>query len=126
MKTMLGIDYGLKHIGLAYADGPLARPLITLPNDATLFPKLKQIALDVRAQELVIGIPEGRLENVVIKFAEEVKLALGLPVHLHEETLTTKTALANLREIGAKRKKLANDHIYSACLILEDYLDLNK
>ena len=28
--------------------------------------------------------------------------------------------------VGGKRKKLQNDHVYAACLILEDYLDTVK
>jgi len=49
-----------------------------------------------------------------------------IPVVYYPETLSTQEAIAALREGGASRAKLKNDHTYAACLILEDYLEAQQ
>lgn len=124
MSKYLGIDYGLKHIGLATAETILATPLISIQNDQTVISHLTAIILHEGITHIVCGIPEGKLAPIITQFATELGRASGLPVTLHPETLSTQEAIARLHESGAKRTKLQNDHVYAACLILEDYLDL--
>jgi len=125
MMKYLGIDYGLAHIGLATSEATLATPLPSIKNDDKLIPHLLNIVKSEGITSIVCGIPEGRLEPVIEKFADSLKIASDIPVILHKETLSTQEATQKLRAIGAKRSKLKDDHAYSACLILEDYLEFS-
>lgn len=124
MTMYLGIDYGEKHIGVAIADGPLATPLISLDMDPhTSIQHIAKIVLDHNVQKIVVGLPEGKLQGMIRKFGSDISHSTGISVVYHEETLSTKEAVQALREAGASRKKLMNDHVYAACVILEDYLE---
>ena len=74
----------------------------------------------------VCGIPEGRLAPIIEDFANKLEAKIGFKVILHQETLSTQEATQKLREAGASRGKLRDDHAYAACLILEDYLELTQ
>ncbi|MFH2085666.1 MAG: Holliday junction resolvase RuvX [bacterium] len=126
MTKYLGIDYGTAHIGLATSEHMLATPLPSIHNDPTIFSRLKSIISSEGITSVVCGIPEGVLAHQVTIFAQKLEIATGLPVILHPETLSTKSAVTRLRESGASLKKLKNDHVYAACLILEDYLELHS
>ncbi|PIR99050.1 Holliday junction resolvase RuvX [Candidatus Collierbacteria bacterium CG10_big_fil_rev_8_21_14_0_10_44_9] len=124
MKKYLGIDFGLSHIGLATSEHTLATPLPSLVNDSTLISRLVSIVHQEGITHIVCGLPEGQLASKITIFAKELHLATGIPVICHPETLSTQEAIALLRESGASRAKLKDDHSYAACLILEDYLEL--
>lgn len=124
MKKYLGIDYGLSHVGLASSEHTLATPLLSLHNDKTLLPRLTTLIKQEGITDIICGIPEGSMAIKIMEFAKKLRDLSGLEVVLHPETLSTKEAVAGLRAGGASRAKLKNDHVYAACLILEDYLEL--
>lgn len=126
MTKYLGIDYGLAHIGLATSEHTLATPLPSLKNDESLLARLTSIVSKEEITTIVCGIPEGRLAVIIESFAEILRHAVGIPVILHQETLSTQEATSKLRQAGASRGKLKDDHTYAACLILEDYLELTQ
>jgi len=126
MIKYLGIDYGLAHIGLATSEHTLATPLPSLYNDSTVFLRLTSIVREQGITHIVCGIPEGTLAPKVIKFAEELESIAGLKVVLTPETLSSQEAKHKLHEARASLAKKKNDHAYAACLILEDYLELNN
>lgn len=124
MTTYLGLDYGEKHLGLAVADGPLARPLLSLnlePEQS--LPKIIELATREAVNTIVIGLPEGPLQSKITSFGRRLSELSGLPVVYHQETLSTQEAISGLRAGGASRAKLSENHKYAACLILEDYLE---
>lgn len=126
MTKYLGIDYGLANIGLATAEAVLATPLQSIHNDEKLLEKLALLIRSENITSIVCGIPEGRLVPIIEKFALNLKELTGIPVILHEETLSTQEVMQKLHESGASLAKKKNDHAYAACLILEDYLELNN
>jgi len=111
--TILGIDYGDKHIGLALAASPIAEPLTTINKDD--FPaQLKKIIAKYQIEELVIGnCPPGFLADI---------RKLGLPVHQVDETLTTIDATRALFHTTQSRRK-SLIHAASAAVILQSWLD---
>ena len=125
MTKYLGIDYGLAHIGLATSEHMLATPLVSIKNNEKLIEHLSDIIASEKINVVICGIPEGRLAPIIEDFAAKLT-AIGIKVVLHQETLSTKEATQKLREAGASRGKLKDDHAYAACLILEDYLELNN
>ncbi len=136
----LGIDYGLKRIGLAVSDasGTLARPLATLdrarlPNDRMAAAAvLDQIARldDEPIAVVVVGWPR-RLDGSaneqtarVEAFAAELRRQTSLPVVLQDERLSSHEADTRLatREKDWRRRKTRLDAA-AAAVILPDYLD---
>ena len=125
-KIYLGIDYGTVHIGLALAEHMLATPLPTLTNNEHLIKNLMSIIETNQVSSIVVGLPSGRIEGEVRSFAKKLSEATGLPVTLHDETLSSHDATRQLATLGVSRSKKKNEHSYSAALILEDYLESVK
>lgn len=121
--VILGIDFGLKHIGLAIAEGPLAEPLASLSLSEKIAEEIQQICLKQHVGKIVIGISEGSMADKTREFASKLQKSIQTPVVFHDETLSTKLALTKLRESGANLAKRKSEHKFSATLILQDYLD---
>lgn len=124
---VLGIDYGLRNLGFALAETPFATPH-SVAHVQSLGEAVATVGKIVDAEHpdhIVVGIPEGEIASHVELFVQALRPLFGITVVTHEETLSSKDAVAKLRQIGASRKKLGLDHAYAACIILEDYLELN-
>lgn len=126
MKRILGIDYGRKKIGLALNDGTISSPLLVLDfkNLNSVFEVIGKVIEEEKVEEAVIGLPEGRIRQEVLAFGKMIKKKLKIPVFFQDESLTTylakKLSLAG-RIRRKKRKEM--EHAYSACLILDAYLE---
>ncbi len=122
----LGIDFGLKHVGLALADGPLSEPLgekkyTTL---AELFAYLKRVCDEQEIDKIVIGLPEGKLAEIVKKFGVALAGLTNKEVIYQDETLSSQEAKGKLMEASAPQAKRRLDHRAAAALILQEYLDM--
>lgn len=134
-RRFLGLDVGEKRIGVALSDasGRLATPLTTIGARDRPTERIGRLVGEHRVSELVVGLPltlrgeVGPQAQVVQKFAEELQAALGLPVHLFDERLTTAAADQLLRDMGVKpeKRKLQIDQV-AAAIILQDYLDQRR
>ena len=139
----MGVDYGVKRIGLAVSDatGTLARPLATLdrsrlPNDRLAAAAvLEEVARldDERVGVIVVGWPR-RLDGspndqtpLVEAFAGELRRQTSLPVVLQDERLSSHEAESRLaaREKDWRRRKARLDAA-AAAVILQDYLDTRR
>jgi putative Holliday junction resolvase len=139
----LGIDYGLRRLGLALSDrtGLLARPWLTVA--AAESPRASATAMarllaegdeDVReVAEIVVGLPrrlngqDTDMTPVVRTFAGELARLTGLTVHLQDERLTSHEAEARLaereRDWRVRKQQLDAE---AAAIILQDYLDSRR
>src|ERR1700741_4659397 len=134
-KRILGLDVGMRRIGLALSD-PLR---ITAQGMETMARKTLRVDL-ARLSDLaethgvglfLVGHPlhlsgrEGRQAGYVKEFAERLSERSGLPVQLWDERFTTVVANQVLRESGVSLEKRAKavDRL-SAVLILQRYLGL--
>jgi len=130
MKIM-GLDVGDRYIGVAVSDdlGITAHGIKTLNRNHYL-DDLKAIIKEYGIGSIVVGVPKmldgtiGIQGKKVLKFVEELKIAISLPVILWDERLTTVAAERALLEANMKRKKRKGlrDKV-SAALILQGYLD---
>ena len=120
----LGIDFGLRHVGLAIADGPLAEPLGEKINNERTLEYLRKLVEDKVIDKIVIGLPEGRLAEIVKKFGAELAKLTDREVFYQDETLTSQEARLKLIEAGAPQKKRRQDHRAAAALILQGFLDI--
>ncbi|MFH1857340.1 MAG: Holliday junction resolvase RuvX [Candidatus Omnitrophota bacterium] len=135
---ILGIDYGSRRVGLAVSDalGIVALGLETLAYSGSLEELLREIQEAARrhqVEEYVVGLPlnmngtKGGKAKEVEAFAESLKQATQLPVHLWDERLTTVLAERELSQfrLGPRKKKRLLDRI-SAQVILQSYLDSRR
>ena len=122
----LGIDYGTKRIGIAVSDdaGSFAFPKITLDNNAKLWPALKKMIADERAEELVVGDTRSMSgsENTVTAEADAFVARLahetGKRVHRAREAWSSYEA-ARYAEAGTE-----HDDSSAAAIILQRFLDV--
>jgi putative Holliday junction resolvase len=134
---VVGIDVGLRRIGLALSDatGTLASPWKTLPaggqpdGDAALI--VRSLAeIDEPIQAVVIGHPrrlDGSATHVtphVEALAAALRAVVSVPVVLQDERLTSREAEERLaaREKDWRKRKEKLDAA-AAAVMLQDYLD---
>jgi putative Holliday junction resolvase len=134
---ILAIDYGRKRLGLAISD-PLhltARPLATWirSNRRHDLARLRRLCREQEVSLIVMGWPlqlagtEGEMAAEARRFAERIRVELGIPVELVDERLSSWEAGQTLTERqGGKsrsrnRKQRKLDEV-AAAVILRDYL----
>jgi putative holliday junction resolvase len=132
----LGIDVGDVRIGVARCDpaGLVASPLETVARGAGDLARIRAIAAEEEAVEVVVGLPrslsgrEGPAAVKVRAFARDLAHELGpLPVRLCDERLSTVSAEATLRERGIKgRKRRGVVDQAAAVVILQNALDTER
>ena len=120
----LGVDYGLKKIGLAISEGSLAS-LYGVLDTQSLEEALNKIRGVIKKEEierLVIGIPEsGENKKGVYSFIRRIKNEVE--VIEVEETLSSVKALELMKELGVSKKERQREDAYAAVLILQNFLD---
>jgi putative Holliday junction resolvase len=127
------VDFGLRQIGLAVSDpdGSLATPLRSLRlstvRDAPA--AVAAVALEIEAAAVIVGVPlglegeEARPEvRRVERFAKALRRESGLPVHLVDESLSSREAE---ERTPRWRHRQAGDaaHAAAAAVILQRWLD---
>jgi len=131
----LGLDVGAKRIGVAVSDelGLTAQPVLTLERKRNPRDDLRSLARLARrfaVAGVVVGHPlhlSGEASPRSVKtetFAAQLGELTGLPIHLWDERLTTRTAHEMLYEAGHPRqshRKIVDQ--VAAVLILQSFLD---
>jgi putative Holliday junction resolvase len=133
---VLGLDVGSKTIGMAVSDplGITAQGLETLrrKNKRTDFSRLNEVIRQYEIVEIVVGLPlrmsgnEGTQAEKMRAFADDLRKACGLPVHLWDERLTSAQANRVLREseMSIQRRGEVVDRL-AAVLILQSWMEAN-
>jgi putative Holliday junction resolvase len=130
----LGLDVGRARIGLALADDVLrtARPhsVVARRSDAADLSAIAEVARAFEVTRAVVGLPlnmdgsEGPSARYARAFAGKVGAALGVPVELHDERLSTFEAEGRLREQGfTARDQRQRIDAEAAAVILQGWLD---
>ncbi|HOG28587.1 MAG TPA: Holliday junction resolvase RuvX [Vicinamibacterales bacterium] len=139
---VLGVDDGLRRIGLAVSDpsGTLATPAGSVPGDGDAARAARTVAAAIarldRGDEpigaIVVGLPR-RLDGSDTEqtararaLADALGRATGLPVHLQDERLSSREAEDRLarreRDWRARKRRL---DAAAAAVILQEFLDWN-
>ena len=141
--NLLGIDYGHKRIGLAYADTSLG---VAVPIAAAVQPspeaRLAQIADIIKnrkIEKIIVGYPYnmdgtvGAKAREVDEFIGKIKPLFGLPIDRTDERLSSFQAERDYfamspktkKSVAARKKHRKSGDIDSrACaLFLQEYLD---
>lgn len=126
MSSIIGIDYGRKHVGLAISDTVVRQALpwksLEVNTPADFIEQLKQIIKNEPIGQIVLGRPvkmsgeQTILTQEVEKVAKELETILGLPIILVDERLTSKG-----QQVTSRNFKI-DDHQLAARQLLEDYL----
>lgn len=120
----LGIDFGLKRVGLATSEGFLASSLKTLEvknfKDSVL--KVGELIKKGGFDKIVVGLPEGRMGQTVLGFINALK-KMGFEVESADETLSSKLALEQMIEVNSSKKDRRSNDSQAACIILQNWLD---
>lgn len=134
--TRLGIDVGDARIGVARSDpsGMIATPVETVRRGKGDLRRIRQIAAEAEAIEVVVGLPrslsggEGPAAARVREFALRIARAVSpVPVRLVDERLSTVSAEAVLRDQGRKgQKRRAVVDQAAAVVILQNALDTER
>ncbi len=122
-ENLLGLDFGLKHIGVAVAVVGLPQPHTTLANNQQLFQKIQDIVTTHKISKVVIGISDGKMLISSKQFGEELKNELGLPVVYVDESLSSVEAALRMRWQKNSQRQRRPLHEVAAAIILETYLD---
>ena len=134
----LGVDPGDVRVGVAASDpsGLLATPVETVPRGRGDLARLRAIATELGACEVVVGLPrslsggEGPAAAKARAFAAELAGLLAadaVTVRLCDERLTTVSAEAVLRGQGRKgRQRRAVVDQAAAVVMLQNALDTER
>ena len=134
---VMALDVGGRRIGVALSDSTrvLASPLTTLRAEPR--PRaIDQIAALVarhEVAEMVVGLPLtlsgeiGPQARLVQAFADDLRAALAVPLHMFDERLTSVAAERMMQELGIKpeRRRERIDEV-AASIILQDFLDSRR
>lgn|SRR5487761_1109769 len=131
---VLGLDHGQRRIGVAISDelGLTAQPLMTLVHTSQRndLRSLGRLVRRYQCSAIVIGWPlhmsGDRSPRAIAaeEFAEAMRAAFHVPVHLWDERLSTAEANRHLDASarGGRDRKAVIDQV-AAMLILQSWLD---
>jgi len=133
---VIGLDFGLKRIGVAVSDegGRLAQPLKVISASAggkKVMEELGLIISEYSPEVAVVGDPrspdgsEGKLGKMAREFADSVGSRFGLKIVMQDERYSSFEAEEKLREAGARNWRARKKRLdrAAAAVILQDYLD---
>jgi putative Holliday junction resolvase len=134
---IMALDVGGRRIGVALSDTTrvLASPLTTLraePRDRAIA-QIAALVAQHEVAEVVVGLPltlsgeVGPQAQTVQTFADELRRALDVPLHLFDERLTSVAAERMMIDMGIKpeRRKARIDEV-AASIILQDFLETRR
>ena len=142
--VILAIDYGKKRLGLALSDelGVTSRPFAiwTRINRRRDLTRLRDLVRQQAVRRIVVGLPlhldgkQSEMSQEAKSFAARVKKALGLPVDMMDERLSSWEAEQTIgvnnssassrndgKQSGRRKRRTSFDDV-AAALILRDYL----
>ena len=132
---VLGIDLGSKRIGIATSDrsGTIATPYTVLLRCGSMGGDHRNIAQMVgeeEAEAVIVGLPlnmdgsEGKAAQAARVEAARMATVVGVPVHVHDERLTTVEADRVLMEqkMNAQARRRVVDKV-AAAVMLQSWLD---
>lgn len=120
----LGIDFGLKRLGLATSEGNIASPFRILEVNSLkdAVEKVVEVAQKEEFGKIVVGLPEGKMGQTVLGFVNKLK-KMGWDVETADETLSSRDALKQMIEENIPKKKRQTNDDIAAAIILQNYLD---
>lgn len=132
MSRWLGIDHGVKRIGVAVGDaaGAIVTPLEHLSaGDVDLAGRIAKLAAEYDAVGIVVGWPlladdsEGPQARLARRFAADLAEQTGLDVRLWDERLSSFEADERMKGRYTRKQKRRRHDAVAAATILEDFFN---
>jgi putative Holliday junction resolvase len=135
MARILSLDVGEKRIGIALSDpsGTIAQALKVYNatgSRARDIAEIKELVHQFEVSRVVVGLPKnldgsiGPKAQEIVRFAEGIGRAAGVPVDLWDERFSTDEAHRIFDMASIKRKKRRGSiDMMAAQIILQGYLD---
>ena len=134
---IMGIDFGMKHIGVALSDElrVIARGYETVNwngvDDSWAINRISEIVKEMKVNAIVLGKPtrtdgtRSETEEKAEAFGEKIREATGIEPVYKDERFTTVIASRYLHDcnMNAKKQKKIIDQV-AAEIILQEYLDM--
>lgn len=121
----LGVDYGLRKIGLAISEGQIASifKVLEIKGLKNALSQINNIIKEENIDRVVVGVPEsGELAKAVKKFISYLKQ--NNVVIETDETLSSQDARKLMLDLNLnKKEREKKEDAYSAALILQNFLD---
>lgn len=132
---LLGIDYGLRRIGVSASDplGIVVRAVKTIDRKTEkTMDELRRIVEEESPEKIIFGLPLGhddeetemcqKVRNFVDRFYNELKI--DIPHDFQDESYSSVRTHNLLRQTSKKKKRSQKKTIdkIAACIILEDYI----
>ena len=114
----LAIDYGDKRTGLAICDATetIVSPLTVIHGQKDLLKQITDMVEVEKVEAIVLGLPlnmddsQGPQAKLVLKFADQLKGHIDIPIYFQDERLSTFGAEEKLAEAdltrGKKKKRI--------------------
>lgn len=133
-ETIIAIDYGMKRTGLAICPKGIlfALPSSVVKTRKTTLETIHAIidSVDETIDRFILGLPkyldgkDSPMTIMVREFGKILEKTTKTPVHLVDESLTSESSEALLKDCGMNRKERTNyKDSLSAQLILKDFLE---
>lgn len=124
----LGVDFGIKKIGLALSEGQIASPLkvLVVKSLSDAINKVIGVIDQEKINRVIIGVPESGVRAAVKKFISKLKTDLGeklVSVIEADETLSSHSAKELMIDLNISKKGREKEDAYSAVIILQNFLD---
>tara|TARA_R110002096_G_scaffold342754_3_gene535800 strand:- start:60 stop:503 length:444 start_codon:yes stop_codon:yes gene_type:complete len=135
--VLLGFDFGERRTGVAVGQSitGTARPLttITTTNNQPDWVQIENLLKEWQPTQLIVGIPHDAEENKTLRkkikrFCTHLSSRSGLPVIMHDETLTSDEAYLHLKNKRSRAKgKISKQDIdqIAAAILLESWMSVN-
>ena len=131
--TLIGFDFGERRIGVAVGETEtrIANPLGAIDAEANeaRFREIGKLVDEWHPAAFVVGRPrhaddsEHVVAKLAEKFARRLRARYNVPVVMIDETLTSATAEASLRDSRAGTRRKSDVDAVAAAIILQSYLD---
>jgi putative Holliday junction resolvase len=133
-KRIVGIDYGLKRVGLAVCDElhiTVSPKMTFLRQQKDFWEAIIKVINYERAGAIVVGVPYGfdeskaNISKDVFKFIEDLKKRTDLKIIPYDESFSSYEAMDTMLSIGKKKKKRAakeTKDMIAAAVILRNFL----
>lgn len=125
----LGVDYGLKKVGLAISEGQIASPLKVLEISGLIdaVSKITHVIKQENIDRVVVGVPDsGEAKSAVKKFIQKLKEDFKeetVSIIETDETLSSALAKGLMIDLGSSVKSRKKEDAYAAAIILQNFLD---
>jgi len=125
-----GLDFGNKYLGVAFSENNVTLPMAPLiaKNWNVLLAELTKLVAINFVEEIVLGLPlsvdgsNNTSSQKVKEFGTLLEKRLKLPVHLVDESFSSKEALKRSIDLGMSEKSRRHLDSLAAVVILERFL----